>query len=97
MKVSRDNDGFMLNKEEWTREIAVEIASEDGLSELTENHWKVIEYLQETYDKTGALPTIRAIKKSGVVSIKEFYDLFPGAPLKLASKISGLSKPSSCV
>jgi len=97
MVVTRDNDGFMTNKDEWTREIAVEIAAEEGLTELTETHWKVVEYLQEVYSKTGALPTIRAIKKSGVVTIKEFYALFPGAPLKLASKISGLTKPASCV
>ncbi len=97
MEVTRNNEGFLVNKDEWTREIAVEIAKEEGINELNEQHWKVIKYLQDTYNSTGALPTIRAIKKSGVVSIKEFYALFPGAPLKMASKISGLTKPASCV
>ena len=97
MKVNRDNEGFMTNKDEWTKEIAIEIAKDEGLNELNESHWKVVEYLQSVYKKTGTLPSIRAIKKSGVVTVKEFYALFPGAPLKLASKISGLTKPSSCV
>jgi len=97
MTVNRDNEGFMINKDEWNKEIALEIASEEGLTELSDTHWKVIDYLREVYEKTGSLPTIRAIKKSGVVTIKEFYALFPGAPLKLASKISGLTKPASCV
>jgi len=97
MTVNRDNEGFMINKDEWSKEIALEIASEEGLSELNDTHWKVIDYLRGVYEKTGSLPTIRAIKKSGVVTIKEFYALFPGAPLKLASKISGLTKPASCV
>ena len=41
--------------------------------------------------------SIRKIKNSGVVDIKEIYQLFPKGPLKVASKVAGLKKPASCL
>ncbi|MGM0504238.1 MAG: TusE/DsrC/DsvC family sulfur relay protein [Bacteroidota bacterium] len=29
--------------------------------------------------------------------MKGFYELFPGGPLKISSKIAGIKKPTSCV
>ncbi|MBG7611695.1 TusE/DsrC/DsvC family sulfur relay protein, partial [Polaribacter sp. BAL334] len=37
------------------------------------------------------------IKNSGVIDIKEFYELFPGGPLKVSTKIAGVPKPKSCI
>jgi tRNA 2-thiouridine synthesizing protein E len=31
------------------------------------------------------------------VDIKEFYALFPNAPLKTATKIAGVPKPAGCI
>jgi len=45
----------------------------------------------------GETLTIRSVGKSGIIDIKQFYVLFPGGPLKKASKIAGIAKPSSCV
>lgn len=88
-------EGYLTNASQWTREIAIEIAKESDLT-LTEKHFQVIEFIRERTLKGEGL-TIRAIGKSGIVDIKGFYELFPGAPLKLASKISGIAKPASCV
>ena len=41
--------------------------------------------------------TIRSVGNSGIVDIKGFYGLFPGAPMKKAAKIAGIPKPASCV
>ncbi len=93
--VSVTEEGYLTDPAQWTKEIAAEIASEEGIT-LNDLHFKVIDFLR---DKTlkGETLTIRSIGKSGVVDTKGFYDLFPGAPLKKATKIAGLSKPSSCV
>jgi tRNA 2-thiouridine synthesizing protein E len=40
---------------------------------------------------------MRKVGTSGVTDIKEFYALFPGGPLKKATKIAGIPKPVSCV
>jgi len=57
---------------------------------------KVIKYIREK-TKEGESLSIRKIGKSGIVSIKEFYQLFPDGPLKKASLIAGVSKPAGCV
>jgi len=89
------DEGYMTNANQWNKEIALEIAKELDLT-LTDKHFQVIEFIREKTLKGEGL-TIRAIGKSGIVDIKGFYELFPGAPLKLASKIAGIPKPASCV
>ncbi len=88
-------EGYMEDASQWTKEIAVEIAKEEGV-ELTEKHYELIEWVRNKVAAGEGL-TIRGIGKSGVVNAKEFYALFPGAPLKKATKISGVPKPTSCI
>lgn len=95
INVEVTDEGYLTDAGKWTPEIAHAIASEEGLA-LTPKHMDVLNYIREKALK-GETLTIRAIGKSGIVDIKGFYELFPGAPLKLASKIAGISKPSSCV
>lgn len=93
--VSVTDDGYLTDASQWTKEIAAEIAKEEGI-DITDKHYAVIDFIREKTLKGEAL-TIRSIGKSGVVDTKGFYDLFPGAPLKKASRIAGIAKPSSCV
>lgn len=95
VSVTVTDEGYLTNPSQWTKEIAVEIAKEEGIV-LTDLHFTVINYLRERVLKGEAL-TIRSIGKSGVVDTKGFYELFPGAPLKKATKIAGVAKPVSCV
>jgi len=93
--VDVNDDGYMTDRSQWTKDIAKEIAKEEGI-ELTEKHYQVIEYLRERQAKGESL-TIRSVGTSGFIDIKGFYQLFPGAPMKKAAKISGIPKPASCV
>jgi dissimilatory sulfite reductase related protein len=95
VNVTVTDEGYLTVPTQWTKEIAVEIAKEEGIT-LTDKHFAVIDYLRDRVLK-GEVLTIRSIGKSGVVDTKGFYELFPGAPLKEATKISGLAKPVSCV
>ena len=63
---------------------------------LTPKHSEVLKYLQDEQKNQVAL-SIRRIGKSGIVDIKEFYQLFPTAPVKTATKIAGIPKPASCI
>jgi len=92
-----DADGFMTNLSQWTRDIAVALAKEEGIAELTAAHWKVIEYMQKEFKENGVVPTVRKINKSGLISTKELYEIFPGGPVKKAARIAGLAKPVGCV
>lgn len=93
--IAVNNEGYLTDLNQWSREVATHIAKEEGI-DLTDEHWPVIEYLQEQHRNEIPL-TIRKVGKSGIVNIKEFYALFPGGPLKKASRISGIPKPASCI
>ena len=95
INVEVDNEGYLQKPDEWTKEIAGEIASEIGIT-LTDKHLEVINYLREQH-AAGAQLTIRKVGKSGITDIKGLYKLFPGGPLKHSSKIAGIPKPVSCV
>ncbi|MBL0152500.1 MAG: TusE/DsrC/DsvC family sulfur relay protein [Chitinophagaceae bacterium] len=91
-----NEEGYLTALSEWDKSIASEIAKEEGVGELGDRHWQVIEYLQGQFKQEIPL-SIRKIGKSGVVGIEEFYALFPQGPLKKASKIAGIPKPASCI
>lgn len=90
-----NEEGFMTSFSQWNKEIGEELAKESSIN-LTPRHWQIIDYIQDEYKKESPL-SIRKIGKSGVVDIKEFYELFPKAPLKTATKIAGVPKPASCI
>lgn len=89
------DEGYLVNREDWTKEIAIEIAKEAGI-ELTEKHYEVLEFLRKE-SAAGTALSIRKVGKSGIVDIKGLYELFPGGPLKYSSKFAGIPKPASCV
>ena len=93
--IDLDDNGYFTNGDQWSKEVATAIAAEDG-DELSDLHFEVLEFIRNKVAKDESL-TIRSIGKSGITDIKNFYKLFPGAPLKKATKYAGVSKPSSCV
>lgn len=94
--VAMNEEGYLTDMAQWDESIAATIAAEEGIGPLTDAHWKVLRYLREQQAK-GASLTIRGMGRSGVVTIKELYDLFPGGPLKKSSKIAGIPKPVGCI
>lgn len=95
--VEVNEDGFLTNPAEWTKEIAVEMAKEEGIDVLTASHWKVIDFARNAAGNGGASPTLRAITSGSGVSTKELFTLFPKGPAKKVAKIAGLGKPEGCV
>jgi tRNA 2-thiouridine synthesizing protein E len=95
--VQVNDEGFMTDPNEWTQDVAVAIASEEGISELSPEHWKVIDYCREVGLESGSAPTLRNITKGAGVPTKELFGLFPKGPAKKVAKISGLGKPEGCV
>ena len=88
----------MTNPDEWTKDIAVELAKDEGIAELTPAHWKVIDFCRQTAKTSGgAAPTLRAITGGSGVTTKELFGLFPKGPAKKVARISGLGKPEGCV
>jgi tRNA 2-thiouridine synthesizing protein E len=97
VKINVDEDGFMEEPEQWNEAVALALASTEGVAALTENHWKLVNYLREYYQKFGIAPMIRKLCKETGFSLKEIYEMFPSGPAKGACKIAGLAKPTGCV
>ena len=95
--IERNEEGFLVNPADWNKEIAIEIAQNEGISQLSEAHWKIIDFSRANAEKSGAAPTLRQITKGAGVPTKELFKLFPKGPAKKVAKISGLGKPEGCV
>jgi len=97
ISIDVDEDGFMQEPEKWNEEVAKALATTEGVDEITEDHWKVVNYLREYYLQFGVAPMIRKLCKKTGFSLKEIYELFPSGPAKGACKVAGLPKPTGCV
>ncbi len=95
--VDVDAEGFLTNPQQWNERLAAQIARKNGIAELTERHWLVVNFMRERYLTTGTAPSIRSLGKESGVPIKELYKLFPKGPAKLVSKIGGIPKPRGCI
>lgn len=95
--VDIDEDGFIQDPEVWDEAVALSLAQTEGVDALTEDHWKVVNYLREYYLEYNMAPMIRKLCKSTDFKLKEIYDLFPSGPAKGACKVAGLPKPTGCV
>jgi len=96
-EVQVNDEGFMTDPAEWNQDIAEEIAREEGLPELTAEHWKIIEYCRQAAASSGKAPTLRNITNNAGVSTKDLFSLFPKGPAKKVARIAGLGKPEGCV
>jgi len=92
-----DEDGFLQNPEIWDQDVARDFSTCEGVTDLTENHWKVINYLRNYYLQFGIAPMIRKLCKETGFSLQEIYKLFPKGPARGACKVAGLPKPTGCV
>ncbi len=93
-----NEEGFLVRPEEWNEEVAVALArEEEGISSLTEEHWRVIRYIREYYLKNNLAPMVRSLCQTTGFPLKRIYELFPSGPAKGACKIAGLPKPDGCV
>jgi len=86
--------GFLVNIEEWSEDLALEIAKDEAV-ELTEKHWDVINYLRDEFINNAGNPRnmTKAMAKAWgekKIDAKVLYDLFPGDPSKQAGRIGGL-------
>lgn len=92
-----DDEGFMADHTQWDHDVASVIAAEEGIPELTDRHYAVIDFMRKEFDEKGTGPSIRKLTKESGVPTKELYALFPGGPAKKSAKIAGIKKPQGCI
>jgi TusE/DsrC/DsvC family sulfur relay protein len=96
-EVELNDEGFFVKPDQWTDEMAPELAHREGIDLLTEAHWTVLRFMRSEFFAKGTGPTVRALGKGSGVSIKDLYLLFPKGPAKVAARIAGIPKPRGCI
>ncbi len=92
-----DEDGFIDEYESFCPEWVQWVKTQEGIEELTDEHHKVVQVLQEYFEKNGIAPMVRILSKVTGFKLKHIYELFPSGPGKGACKMAGLPKPTGCV
>ncbi len=95
--IELDADGNLAYRNDWNEDLARELAVQEGIAELTPQHWAVINFMRAVFEKEGDSPSIRRLTKESGVDTKTLYQLFPKGPAKRAAKIAGLPKPKGCI
>ena len=95
--VQVNDEGYLTNPAEWDKDLAVELAKEEGIAELTPAHWQVIDFSRQAGISSGKAPTLRQITTGTGLTTKELFTLYPKGPAKKVARISGLGKPEGCV
>lgn len=98
-----DDDGYLVDWQQWNENIATHMAKEEGL-DLTEDHWEIIRFLRDYFQKYQIAPMIKILTKEIGKTMgpekgntKYLYQLYPAGPAKQACKYAGLPKPTGCV
>lgn len=96
VSVPVDGEGFLVNRDDWSEEIARELARADDF-EITDQILGYIQKARSMYENDGVVPPIRKFAKVVGVSTKDLYEVFKKGPMKLICKWGGLPKPTGCV
>jgi len=102
-EIETDTQGYLLNPSDWSKELALLIAKEEGI-ELSTSHWEVVHFVRDFYEEFNTSPAIRMLVKAMAKKLGAdkgnsiyLYTLFPKGPAKQATKIAGLPKPARCI
>jgi len=95
--IETTENGFLINVDDWSEGLATVIAAEEGINDLSEKHWDLINYLRNEYiNNASNQPNTRNIVKAmsskwgEKLSQKDIYSLFPENPSKQGGRIAGL-------
>lgn len=91
-KIHIDDEGYLLNFDDWSEDIACALAEREGIEELTKEKLDILKFIREYYRKYNFFPILNAICKNvhqpkNCVT-EQFMD-----PI-IAWKLAGLPKPS---
>jgi TusE/DsrC/DsvC family sulfur relay protein len=90
-KVNVDNDGYLINFEEWNEEIGQVLANQEGVGELTKDKIDILKFMRSYYHEHKFFPILRQVCKNVHQPNNCFIDTFID-PVK-AWKIAGLPNP----
>jgi tRNA 2-thiouridine synthesizing protein E len=96
-KIEFDAEGFMADPGLWNDEVALRIARDEGIAEMTERHWAIVRFIRGYWKEHDLAPPVRLLCTELGVSVRDVYKLFTSGPARGACRVAGLPKPDGCV
>ena len=105
--IETDEEGYLLNPDEWDESIAEEMAFQQAQQDnvkLTETHWGLIQYVRDYYKENKTHPSMhKLVMTLGKCHGEHYhdrkayenflYELFPHGPIPALCKLAGLPNP----
>jgi tRNA 2-thiouridine synthesizing protein E len=97
-----DDEGYLMPLERWDRNVGSLIARNVGLGKLTEDHWRIIEYIRGYYIRFGFVPPVKKLYRDTGFKLTSIYKLFPTGVARGACKVAGIpgtvfNLPQTCL
>jgi dissimilatory sulfite reductase related protein len=92
-----DPDGFMIDPALWNDQVATAIAGDEGIDDMTEDHWKIVNFIRKFWSEHDRAPEVRLICQELGMGVRQIYKLFTSGPARGACRVAGLPKPDGCV
>ncbi|RMG72799.1 MAG: TusE/DsrC/DsvC family sulfur relay protein [Nitrospirae bacterium] len=95
LKVEVDDEGYLVNFDDWNERVACALAEREGIEELTKERLEILKFIREYYRKFNYFPILNAIchnvhQPNNCVS-EQFL-----SPV-VAWKLAGLPKPDDMI
>jgi tRNA 2-thiouridine synthesizing protein E len=94
-----DEEGYLVDPAQWNEQVAEALAHAERI-DLSEEHWAVIRFMREYYERHQIAPDARHVMKhlaefkgAGKAGRNELFVLFPYGYVKQACKIAGMRRP----
>lgn len=98
--VARTADGYLVDPDEWTEDMAMELAAEEELI-LSDGAWLALGFMREYYAKHNIAPDVRHVIKhiarvcecDKKEAQRRIFAWFPFGYVQQACKVSGMRTP----
>jgi TusE/DsrC/DsvC family sulfur relay protein len=99
-KILYDNEGYLMNPENWTESVSNLLAESEGIH-LNTDYWLVINFMRDYWSEHRIAPDVRHVidflageKNCKKKEAKEYlFKLFPYGYVKQACRIAGMQRP----
>jgi len=94
-----DDEGYLVDPAQWSEQVAEALAREERIV-LSDEHWAVIRFMREYYERHHIAPDARHVMKhlaqykgAGKAGRNDLFELFPYGYVKQACRIAGMRRP----
>ena len=96
----RDNEGYLVNPEDWNEAVAQQLAAEEKLA-LNDDYWPVLNFMRTYWSEHRVTPDVRHVftwlaEHTGTdkkAAKEQLFKMFPYGYVKQACKIAGMQRP----